>query len=503
MTNTRVAIALFVKNEFSDISGWIAWHFGIGAKTLFIFDDHSTDGTWDIIQSAAKSMDIRAERTDVESQPDFYWRQRDCFMKAAAFANGHYDWIGFLDGDEYVYFREAESLPQFLSRFPHADGVVLNWRIHGSSNRVVRPRKMAVEAFPQHSTPDLGDNVLVKSFVRPDRMGSKYHTPHWFDVPTERYARADGRYVEKESPIQDIDWNDAFVLHYICRSMEHYVQRIKRRLNADLTDSIGYWTHFDRNDVSDYEPFRFLPKLRRFQVVINKNSAIRAIDILRDGNLPSQPFADDDPQEPPRRVVRIRSCAWNSVLCINLVTREVFHADEDVIAAHGLVPLCGAIFSDVPQNVTLFVAGYSEGDSDQCLLLSGDDRIFSELHYQVMKIGDAGESVVALRSTLSRQYICFLPPGRDGIGKVEVSRNAPQAWEHAHLSSVIGTHERGEIDPPLLGATEPTFDTLVSWLRSQRSAPDVYRFLRLIAALTDEDRARLYRAVPGLLWAFI
>lgn len=51
-----VALALFVKDEFSDIAGWVAWHAALGVKTFFIFDDHSSDGTWEILQLPPNAM---------------------------------------------------------------------------------------------------------------------------------------------------------------------------------------------------------------------------------------------------------------------------------------------------------------------------------------------------------------------------------------------------------------------------------------------------------------
>ncbi|QNT77649.1 hypothetical protein [Entomobacter blattae] len=148
-----------------------------------------------------------------------------------------------MDGDEYFYPVHMENIGCFFDQFEHADGVAVSWCIYGSSDRVVRPRNTTVEAFRAHSTTELGDNSLVKSFVRPEKLGPNYTDPHRFDIPEERYVDTKGQQVVWNGAIKNIDWDDAKILHYICRSMEHYIQRIKRRINADLGDSQVYWNH--------------------------------------------------------------------------------------------------------------------------------------------------------------------------------------------------------------------------------------------------------------------
>ncbi|NHN90354.1 glycosyltransferase family 2 protein, partial [Acetobacter sicerae] len=251
-----VAIALYVKNEFSDIAGWISWHFALGVKTLFIFDDHSTDGTWEIIQAAAKCYDIRFTRTSPELEADFTKRQRDAFFMAARECKGKYDWLGCLDGDEYVYLRHSDSLPDFLSKFNHADAIGFSWKIYGSSDRVLRPRIPAPQAFTRHSTKELNDNVLIKSFFRPDKLGEVWYNPHFFDIPKGRYVRPDGSFMREERAEQPIEWDDAYILHFITRSMAQYIERIRRRVQSDLCDSQVNWAHFNRNDIEDLEPLR-------------------------------------------------------------------------------------------------------------------------------------------------------------------------------------------------------------------------------------------------------
>ena len=244
---SSVAIAVFVKDEASDIATWIAWYIVNGADILFIYDDHSTDGTWEIVQAAAKVYNIVALRTDLAVE-HFFNRQRASYMDAIRRSAGRHDWIGLFDADEYCFIEHEETYGEFLERFADAQAVAISWCVYGSSGLVTRPSQPVPEAFVQHSQEDFPHNIHVKSFVRPECVGAEYINPHRFAVLESRYTDTYGRLVTWTHPGGfQADWGRARVMHYVCRSMEHFVARMKRRF--DIREyGTKYWQDFDRNE---------------------------------------------------------------------------------------------------------------------------------------------------------------------------------------------------------------------------------------------------------------
>ncbi|AFW00697.1 hypothetical protein B932_1112 [Gluconobacter oxydans H24] len=500
-----VAIALFVKNEFSDIAGWIAWHRALGVKTFFIFDDHSSDGTWEIIQSAAAVCDIRAMRTDPLAEPDFYLRQRNSFMAAAEMAKGHYDWIGFLDGDEYVYLKHQDNLPEFFSKFQDADAVALSWRIYGSSGRVVRPKITTVEAFTQHSTPDLGDNRLIKSFVRPEKMGSTYHNPHWYDIPVDRYVRPDGRPVNGQDANQEIDWNDAFVMHYICRSMEHYIQRIKRRLNADLSDSAVYWQHFDRNEVGDHGPLRLMPKVHDLLHDIYRVMIGRAIASLRNtwDKIEGKNVVNVRAEKSPD-VYQIKS-HFGATLYFLRQENRIVHSTQEIADQHDMLPVYGAIQEKTPNVITFFYIEDGEIGHRRSLPMQYDNRLAAELVYNLRAFGD---NRFAAYNPLTNLHIVFIPnPNPEqpqGIEFVAAERREAGEWEMFSLEKVESVSYPASLAPlPFTPGNNTTIDEILMWLVDAPVAPRAEEFLRVLASIPTSVREQVVQRVPGLLWTFV
>lgn len=245
----KSAVVLFVKNERHDIMGWISWYVELGFDHIFIYDDHSTDGTYEICQSASKVFSLTVEKSDL-NEGNFFYRQRNSYLSACLKYSDDFDWIAFLDADEYLFIDNHIKINDFLSGFPEeASAIALSWKIYGSSNRVLYDNIPTYQAFLHHSDVSLNDNSLVKSIVRPKKISTEYENPHKFNLIDGKYLDSLGNIVEwLPGATKNIVWEKAWINHYICRSMEHYTSRIKRRLGVDLSNTTEYWKHFDRND---------------------------------------------------------------------------------------------------------------------------------------------------------------------------------------------------------------------------------------------------------------
>ncbi|KXV29661.1 hypothetical protein AD936_18320, partial [Gluconobacter japonicus] len=110
----KTAAVLFVHNEVDNIGWWISHHRAIGFSTLIICDDHSTDGTWTVLSSAASFHDIRLHRSDAHI-PDRLERQNAFQEKALRDGRSAFDWMMILAADEYLHFEASTSLEDFLS----------------------------------------------------------------------------------------------------------------------------------------------------------------------------------------------------------------------------------------------------------------------------------------------------------------------------------------------------------------------------------------------------
>jgi FkbM family methyltransferase len=250
------AVVLVVKDEAHDIAAWLAWYHVLGFDACIVYDDDSTDGTWDILRTASSVQDIRLSRTVGEKPGPYEHRQDECYRRALRDYGEEFDWLAFFDADEFLHLIQDSDVKRFLARFPEADAVAINWCNYGSSFHIVKPDAPVFEAFTWHGGRHQHVNRHVKSIVRPAKVGTQWHNVHCFDVPAERYALSNG-----QSPIWhetrgiiagDPDWDVAKLIHYQCRSMEHFVERMKKR--PALSTIHGIWYACDLRDAQSSIP---------------------------------------------------------------------------------------------------------------------------------------------------------------------------------------------------------------------------------------------------------
>ncbi len=252
----KVAVVLMVKEESHDILAWLAWYRLLGFDAAIVYDDDSTDGTWDILQEAARHWDIRLSRTTGPKGPAHNGRQVESYKTALKTYKDEFDWLAFFDADEFLQLRQDQNVKQFLARFPQAEQVSVNWCNYGSSGHILKPDLPAPLAYRWHGAAHRGINRHVKSFVRPRAVGSAWINVHYFDVPAGRTVLPNGQPPQWNENIGIIsgepDWSVAKLMHYQCRSMEHFIERLKKRPQFQKIPNL--WQAYDVKDEADDTP---------------------------------------------------------------------------------------------------------------------------------------------------------------------------------------------------------------------------------------------------------
>lgn len=278
----KVAVVAIVRDEVSDILWWLGWYVSLGVDTIIVFDDGSKDGTDRIVADAACMHDIRLYRIESDGGSHIE-RQKQVYLESLEHLKNEFDWVGFLDADEYVFFPNHNTIHQFLSEMNDDVGAVgINWCNYGSSGHVTKPLAPAFHAFTHHYKPETRINQHVKSFVRPSFWSGEWCNVHYFDVAPYRYvndARQDIEWSETPGITEHTPgWENAKVMHYQLRSMEHYVERAKRR--KDVCHDMQAFTEADYNDLYDPAPQRKTHIIREWARSVVRQGRARVLETL-------------------------------------------------------------------------------------------------------------------------------------------------------------------------------------------------------------------------------
>ncbi|WP_084294804.1 glycosyltransferase family 2 protein [Asaia prunellae] len=236
----KIAICLAVKNEKDDIPYWVAWHSSIGFDSFFIYDDQSSDSTSYVINSLREKYDIRLKNVR-EDRDDHVIRQVDIYNSCLSEAKEDFDWLCFIDSDEYVYI-DSGSIKSFLQQMPEDAGcVALNWCCFGTNGHLSRPEGSPIFSYRKHGNNTEYWNNHTKVIIRPRSVNGDITYVHNAPV-TGRTLTSDGKDVVWTTifggfTAQSPNWENARLLHFQTRSLENYIRRYKdmeihRRQNA-------------------------------------------------------------------------------------------------------------------------------------------------------------------------------------------------------------------------------------------------------------------------------
>ncbi|HEY0832827.1 MAG TPA: glycosyltransferase family 2 protein [Azospirillum sp.] len=158
-----VALAAIVKDEGPYIAEWIAYHRVLGVDHILVYDNGSTDGTAEFLGALAR----RGVVTLVDWPSDGANPQLAAYQHALDTAGARFDWMAFLDADEFLVLHHDATVQSFLARYGTAAAVAVNWKMFGSSGRMVREDGLVMERFTRCAPTAHYVNRIVKTIVRP------------------------------------------------------------------------------------------------------------------------------------------------------------------------------------------------------------------------------------------------------------------------------------------------------------------------------------------------
>lgn len=234
----KIALVAVIRNERKEILPWLGWHAQLGIDSFILFDDQSDDGTDLLLKTASRHLDIRLFRIENVATP-FPERKRIAYLDAIYGLKESFDWVGFLDTDEYLFLNRQEHLRDLLSAYDESVKAVAFHRCtYGANQEILHPDYPDFHAFTRHGTADHPLNRWVKSFIRPAFFNGQWENAHYFPLKEGRYIDVEGHDIEWTQPGQTstpAQWQTASLLHYPGGSLEELVGRALKGHTASLS----------------------------------------------------------------------------------------------------------------------------------------------------------------------------------------------------------------------------------------------------------------------------
>ena len=163
-----VAIALIVRNEARHIREWAAFHAGAGIRHFLIYDNGCTDATLAILRDT-----LAQERRTIVPWAQVFsdaWLGREIHNQVLAYAHaasnfgGAFRWMAFIDADEFLVPKQADSIPGALAHLGDCRNVSLPWHMFGRSGHREPPAGGVLQNYLRRAADPMSDVRGIRAF---------------------------------------------------------------------------------------------------------------------------------------------------------------------------------------------------------------------------------------------------------------------------------------------------------------------------------------------------
>ena len=255
---------------------WTVHHRNLGFDKIFIYDHKS-------IYPISKTLQGIDYVTVINISDDFV-PKIELMKRAAQYAkNNTFDWLLYLDADEFLALPLFPNVNSFLHNYPNNQQICVNWLVFGSNFLNEKPKGTMLESYIR-STLLISD--VVKSFVRPDKV-IDVGNPHFFIVENMELSGGifgDRQYVSQPAICSvdksiPFDKYPAYIAHYIFQSYDMYKRRKVNRKrdddggnydhNYNETEFHGFYNDIEMTHIRD-----LYNKINKFNMIIDFNPSI-------------------------------------------------------------------------------------------------------------------------------------------------------------------------------------------------------------------------------------
>ena len=251
----KLSICSIFRDESKYLREWVTFHALQGCEKFFLYQNRSVDDWQSVLQPY-----INKGIVEVIDWPYPPPAQVQAYQNCIDNHIGEYDWISFIDIDEFLFSPSHDTVTEVLDSFP-ADwqAVAVNWICFGSSGKQEWEDIPVIERFTWRKPAEIPSNHYVKPIVRMNKHFT-IDDPHYANVPT--FTPSGRRNFGSHSIPHEHDI--LRINHYGSKSRQEWVKRqlLGKPCAASSPSSEECYNEIQGFDVEDKEIQRFLPKLK-------------------------------------------------------------------------------------------------------------------------------------------------------------------------------------------------------------------------------------------------
>ena len=213
------SVCLITKDENRYLEEWLAWHLGMGADHIYIYDNGSR------LPVAGSIPEKYRERITVIDYPsDSDLAQTEAYDHWIANYRQETKWVAFLDTDEFLRVVDGTDIREFMKSYEDIDVLCVRFLTYNASGQLRRKEGTVRKRFTQTVELQVTPHKSICKADRLEKMGIR--TPitltRWLKIANENKG-----FVEF-SNIGKLPREKIVIDHYYTRSYEEWLEKMER-----------------------------------------------------------------------------------------------------------------------------------------------------------------------------------------------------------------------------------------------------------------------------------
>lgn len=250
--NLKIVVSCPIKNDNEYLIEFTEHYLKMGFNKIYFYDNND-----DIRIEPQKLLRSYIQKGEIEI---IDYRNRnfdDVWHRKNFFANYDFDWVLFVDDDEFLELKQHECIRVFLSTFSEkTTKIALNNLHYGDNDELYYEKGNVQERFSiplalDSGTKDYKFNCAVKSLLKKVNIETIQNINAHTLIDRLPYYNANNKIINLKSFWRmdevDVSYNTAYIKHYCTKSLEEFVRcKIKRSLsfNAIYNNRFGINSYY-------------------------------------------------------------------------------------------------------------------------------------------------------------------------------------------------------------------------------------------------------------------
>jgi glycosyltransferase involved in cell wall biosynthesis len=149
-----LAITAVIRNEAANILEWVDFHLLAGVDHIYLYDNGSTDNTYEILQEF-----VLSGKVTISPWPTAFHHATQIFAytHSAVLHRSEVEWMAFIDADEFLFPTQALDLKDVLASLKGFSALYIPWRSFGPSGHVTPPKTGVIWSYTAMADLDKAD----------------------------------------------------------------------------------------------------------------------------------------------------------------------------------------------------------------------------------------------------------------------------------------------------------------------------------------------------------